>query len=161
PAATTRLWTRRMFRWQLETILLLLAEGTIGLWASVKTNGPPGPVIAVLGGVVFAVALVARRLLRSGRVRLRPVGAAAAALLLGACGAASGTTTGHSVDVVATTTQIADWVRSVGGSAVTVHQILQPNTDPHDYEPRPRDVEAAAAARVVFENGDGLDAWMG
>jgi ABC-type Zn uptake system ZnuABC Zn-binding protein ZnuA len=49
----------------------------------------------------------------------------------------------------------------VGGSAVTVHQILQPNTDPHEYEPRPLDVESTAQADVVFENGDGLDNWMG
>jgi ABC-type Zn uptake system ZnuABC Zn-binding protein ZnuA len=42
-----------------------------------------------------------------------------------------------------------------------VHQILQPNTDPHEYEPRPADVERTAEARVVFENGDNLDHWMG
>jgi zinc/manganese transport system substrate-binding protein len=41
-----------------------------------------------------------------------------------------------------------------------VHQILRPNTDPHEYEPRPRDVEATARAKVVLESGDGLDDWM-
>src|SRR5439155_22040256 len=61
----------------------------------------------------------------------------------------------------ATTTQIADWTRAVGGGDVAVHQILQPNTDPHEYEPRPKDVEATAGARIVFENGDELDHWMG
>ena len=30
-------------------------------------------------------------------------------------------------------------------SAVDVHQILRPNTDPHEYEPRPSDVDATAA----------------
>ena len=44
---------------------------------------------------------------------------------------------------------------------MAVHQILQPNTDPHEYEPRPKDVEATAGARIVFENGDELDHWMG
>ena len=63
--------------------------------------------------------------------------------------------------VVATTTQIGDWTRAVAGDAARVHQILQPNTDPHDYEPRPADVEAVAGAKLVFLNGDGLDAWMG
>jgi ABC-type Zn uptake system ZnuABC Zn-binding protein ZnuA len=38
---------------------------------------------------------------------------------------------------------------------------LQPNSDPHEYEPRPADVEAVATAKVVLENGDKLDAWMG
>jgi ABC-type Zn uptake system ZnuABC Zn-binding protein ZnuA len=42
-----------------------------------------------------------------------------------------------------------------------VDQILQPNTDPHTYEPRPSDVEAAAGARLVFANGDNLDSWVG
>ena len=65
------------------------------------------------------------------------------------------------MDVVATTTQIGDWARQVGGRFVDVHQILQPNSDPHDYEPRPADVTATAGAKVVFENGDELDHWMG
>ena len=63
--------------------------------------------------------------------------------------------------MVATTTQIGDWARQVGGDGVEVHQLLQPNSDPHDYEPRPADVVATAGADVVFENGDELDHWMG
>ena len=51
--------------------------------------------------------------------------------------------------MVATTTQLGDFVRNVGGEAVEVDQILQPNTDPHDYEPRPSDVEGAAGAKLV------------
>ena len=51
-------------------------------------------------------------------------------------------------------------MREIGGGAVGVHQILQPNTDPHEYEPRPADVAATAGARLVVESGDGLDAWM-
>jgi zinc/manganese transport system substrate-binding protein/manganese/iron transport system substrate-binding protein len=35
------------------------------------------------------------------------------------------------VTVVATTTQVADFVRNVGGRRVDVHQILHPNADPH------------------------------
>jgi zinc/manganese transport system substrate-binding protein len=40
-------------------------------------------------------------------------------------------------------------------------QVLQPNSDPHEYEPRPDDVRALLHAPLVFESGDGLDAWMG
>ena len=39
--------------------------------------------------------------------------------------------------------------------------MLQPNTDPHEYEPRPSDIEAAADAELVFANGDELDGWVG
>jgi ABC-type Zn uptake system ZnuABC Zn-binding protein ZnuA len=65
------------------------------------------------------------------------------------------------VKVIATTTQLGDIVREVGGPNVRVTQILKPNTDPHDYEPRPRDVQETAGAKVVFVSGDNLDRWMG
>ena len=101
------------------------------------------------------------------RLRLRRLSLAVAllcvaALAVAGCGGSDSDSGGGAehVDVVATTTQIGDWVREVGGDAVDVHQILQPNTDPHDYEPRPSDVQAAAEAQVVFANGDELDAWI-
>src|SRR5439155_19202085 len=72
-----------------------------------------------------------------------------------------GATTSHRGPlVVATTTQIGDWARVVGGDDVTVHQLLQAKADPHEYEPRPGDVVATAGAAVVLENGVGLDHWM-
>jgi ABC-type Zn uptake system ZnuABC Zn-binding protein ZnuA len=87
---------------------------------------------------------------------------AAAALVAAGCGAGSGSSSRPgAVDVVATTTQLGDIVRAVGGDAVDVHQILRANTDPHDYEPRPKDIQATAGAQVVVTSGDRLDAWMG
>jgi ABC-type Zn uptake system ZnuABC Zn-binding protein ZnuA len=62
--------------------------------------------------------------------------------------------------VVATTTQLGDIVREVGGDAAEVHQILQPNTDPHDYEPRPDDVKSVADAKIVVASGNELDHWV-
>jgi ABC-type Zn uptake system ZnuABC Zn-binding protein ZnuA len=44
---------------------------------------------------------------------------------------------------------------------VQVTQLLQPNTDPHDYEPRPSDLRAVAEADVVLASGGDLDAWVG
>src|SRR5207244_292506 len=79
--------------------------------------------------------------------------APAAAILLVLVGCGSGGSSSRGLPVVATTTQIGDWARQVGGPSVSVHQILRPNTDPHEYEPRPSDVVAASAARVVLENG--------
>ncbi|WP_250287254.1 MULTISPECIES: metal ABC transporter substrate-binding protein [unclassified Frankia] len=62
--------------------------------------------------------------------------------------------------VVATTTQVADFVRAVGGDRVQVTQILRPNVDPHDYEPSPADVKAVGEADVLVANGVGLEKWL-
>ncbi len=67
---------------------------------------------------------------------------------------------GDGPKVVATTTVLGDVVRAVGGRSADVTQLLQPNSDPHEYEPRPSDVRAAADARIVFASGDGLDRWI-
>lgn len=85
----------------------------------------------------------------------------ALAAAVAGCGASGGEGDGGAtVDVVATTTQVADFAREVGGDAVGVHQLLQPNSDPHDYEPRPSDVQAVAGADVIFASGGGLDGWI-
>jgi ABC-type Zn uptake system ZnuABC Zn-binding protein ZnuA/ABC-type Mn2+/Zn2+ transport system permease subunit len=159
PAATTRLWARRLGSWQAATVGLVAAEGTVGLWLSVELNVPPGAAIGVLAGAVFAIAAAARSLALDRRAAVLAAGTALCALVAAGCGAGTGSDAGR-VDAVATTTQIADFVRAVGGRDVRVHQILQPNTDPHEYEPRPDDVTATARARVVFVNGDNLDGWM-
>lgn len=95
---------------------------------------------------------------------------AAGALVVAGCGSSGDndktvtTASGASVPritVVATSTQLGDFVREVGGAAVDVHQILQPNTDPHDYEPRPADIEKTSGAKLVVTSGDNLDKWMG
>ena len=64
---------------------------------------------------------------------------------------ATSTTAGGPLKVVATTTQVADFARNIGGDKVTVTQILKPNVDPHDYEPSPADIQAIADADVVVE----------
>src|SRR6478609_6119808 len=61
--------------------------------------------------------------------------------------------------VVATTTQLADLARNVApGAQVTA--ILKPNTDPHEYEVRPRDVKALARADLVLRSGGEPDEWL-
>jgi zinc/manganese transport system substrate-binding protein len=160
PALTARLFAERMLSWQLASVALVALEGTVGLWLSVKTDAPPGATIAVVAGVVFAIAAGARALVRA-RHRT-PVLAVVALIAIGAllagCGS-SGSGSGQ-LQVVATTTQIGDFVREVGGNAVAVDQILQPNTDPHEYEPRPSDVVGAAEAKLVFASGDEMDSWV-
>lgn len=160
PALTVRLFAERMLSWQLGTVALVATEGVVGLWLAVETDAPPGATIAVVAGAAFALAAAARALARSRwrRPAFAAVGSTILVLLGAGCGA--GGSDGDRLQVVATTTQIGDFVREVGGDAVEVDQILQPNTDPHEYEPRPSDVTGAAAARLVFANGDDLDDWI-
>jgi ABC-type Zn uptake system ZnuABC Zn-binding protein ZnuA/ABC-type Mn2+/Zn2+ transport system permease subunit len=159
PAATVRIWSKRLVSWQLQSIALVALEGTAGLWLSVRTNAPPGATIATLAGGVFVVAAVARAVWDRRGVLPLVAGVVALILLFVACDSSAARGSGN-LEVVATTTQIGDWARVVGGDAISLTQLLQPNTDPHDYEPRPSDVTATAAADIVFENGDELDAWM-
>jgi zinc/manganese transport system substrate-binding protein len=76
------------------------------------------------------------------------------------CGHGAGAGSGSGVDVVATTTQVGDLVRNVGGARVDLHQILKPNTDPHEYEPRPSDVKSVADAALVVRSGGDVDDWL-
>jgi ABC-type Zn uptake system ZnuABC Zn-binding protein ZnuA/ABC-type Mn2+/Zn2+ transport system permease subunit len=160
PAVTARLLTDRLLRWQLLSVALVALEGTVGLWLSVKTDAPPGATIACVAGGTFIAVAGVRAL--PGIPRGTAIATALIALPLLATGCTSSSAGGDpgKLDVVATTTQLGDFVRNVGAGAVEVDQILQPNTDPHDYEPRPSDVEGAAGAELVFASGDELDAWV-
>jgi ABC-type Zn uptake system ZnuABC Zn-binding protein ZnuA len=62
--------------------------------------------------------------------------------------------------VVATTTQAADLARNVAGDDVEVVGLLAPNADPHDYEMRPRDLQALADADLVVRSGGDVDEWV-
>src|SRR5258708_31000708 len=61
--------------------------------------------------------------------------------------------------VVATTTQVEDFVGNVGGERITLLPVLAPDADPHSYQPTASDARNFAAADVVFANGVGLETW--
>ena len=158
PAATTRLVCDRMRSWQLATVALAAAEGVGGMWLAFQVDAPPGAAIAVLGGAVFALVAVARALLRRPRALAAALAALAAPGLSGCAQVGHGS--GGKPVVVATTTQLGDLARALGGDRIEVRQILQPGSDPHEYELRPSDVAAVAGADLVLLSGMGLDDWM-
>jgi ABC-type Zn uptake system ZnuABC Zn-binding protein ZnuA len=84
----------------------------------------------------------------------------AAAAVLAACGAGDGDAGTSGTRIVATTSQVGDLARAVAGERAGVRQILQPNSDPHEYEPRPSDVKAVADAAIVLRSGGDLDDWL-
>jgi len=95
------------------------------------------------------------------------LGAAALAASLAACGGGEETGSAPASEpakerlaVVATTMQLQDFTRQVGGDRVEVRGILGPDNEPHEYEPTPSDAEALTDADVVVENGANLDEWL-
>jgi ABC-type Zn uptake system ZnuABC Zn-binding protein ZnuA/ABC-type Mn2+/Zn2+ transport system permease subunit len=159
PAITARLLTERLRSWQLLSIALVAAEGTVGLWLSVETDAPPGATIACVAGGVFVLVALGRALARLPRPAAAAAALTALALVGAGCGGSGGGDEGK-VTAIATTTQVGDFVGEAGGEAVEVEQLLQPNSDPHDYEPRPSDVRAVAEADVIYASGEGLDEWI-
>jgi ABC-type Zn uptake system ZnuABC Zn-binding protein ZnuA len=61
---------------------------------------------------------------------------------------------------VATTTVLADLVRSVGGDRVVVDSLAPKGGDVHTFDPRPSDIRRVAGAQLVVANGLGLDEWL-
>lgn len=86
--------------------------------------------------------------------------------ILAACGDTTSTaptgaaSTGGKINVLATTTQLGDFVRNIGGERVQLTQVLRPDDDPHDYDPTANDSKNAAAAQLIIKNGLGVDDWL-
>jgi ABC-type Mn2+/Zn2+ transport system permease subunit len=58
PAATARLLTDDLRELRRAATLLALAEGSAALWLAVRVDVGPGPLLALIGGAVFAAAAV-------------------------------------------------------------------------------------------------------
>ncbi|MFH0938096.1 MAG: metal ABC transporter substrate-binding protein [Planctomycetota bacterium] len=65
----------------------------------------------------------------------------------------------ESFSVVGTIFPLADWLREIGGSDVTVHCLVAGAANPHHFEPSTRDAVRISQARAVFAIGLGLDVW--
>lgn len=64
------------------------------------------------------------------------------------------------VDVVASFSILADFARTVGGEAATAISLVPPDGDPHSFQPRPSDLGRLKRARLIVENGLGLEGWL-
>ncbi|MDX1975073.1 MAG: metal ABC transporter substrate-binding protein [Rickettsiales bacterium] len=62
--------------------------------------------------------------------------------------------------VVASFSIIADITREIGGDAIAVTSLVQPNSDAHMYEPTPTDVKTVAKAQLIIVNGLGFEGWL-
>ncbi|MBE9216786.1 metal ABC transporter substrate-binding protein [Plectonema cf. radiosum LEGE 06105] len=60
-------------------------------------------------------------------------------------------------NVVASNTIIADLTEKIGGEEIDLTSILQPGTDPHVYEPVPKDTILLEKAELILYNGYNLE----
>jgi manganese/zinc/iron transport system substrate-binding protein len=82
-------------------------------------------------------------------------------LLAAGCGGDKAPANDDVLDIVATTGQVADMVRHVGGDRVRVTALMGPGVDPHLYKASAGDVERLRGADAIFFNGLHLEAKMG
>jgi zinc/manganese transport system substrate-binding protein/manganese/iron transport system substrate-binding protein len=78
-------------------------------------------------------------------------------------GSDNGSSTGSNgggLKVIATTTQIGDFARDVGGDRIDLDVLVSPNQDVHDFQLEPSQIRAISDADVVLRNGLQLDAFL-
>ncbi|MEU8579246.1 metal ABC transporter solute-binding protein, Zn/Mn family [Streptomyces abikoensis] len=77
-----------------------------------------------------------------------------------ASGSGSGSGSGKKIEVVAAENFWGSIAAQLGGDHVHVTSIIgNPDTDPHDYEPKVADARSVAGARYTIVNGIGYDSW--
>jgi zinc/manganese transport system substrate-binding protein len=98
----------------------------------------------------------------SRRSLLAGAAGVAVATALAACGEAESSASGDlRLKIVATESFWGSIAAQLGGGYVDVTSLItNPNTDPHDFEPKPSDARTVADARYVILNGAGYDPWM-
>jgi len=80
--------------------------------------------------------------------------------VLAGCSSSGTSSSAAGVRVVAAENVWGDIAREIAGNRADVVSIVSnPDADPHDYEPTPRDARAFAGADLVIENGIGYDPW--
>lgn len=95
------------------------------------------------------------------RVRLlAPALAAASVTVLAGCATADEASDGGTPAVVATTTQVADFTREVGGDAVEVTPLLTAGQSAHSFDPSAAQLLALGEADALVVNGGGLESWL-
>lgn len=64
------------------------------------------------------------------------------------------------IKVVASFSILGDIVKQVGGDRVEVETLVGPDGDAHVFSPSPADARKVSQAKLIFENGLGLEGWM-
>ena len=152
PAITARLFCRQVWTLALTAVLLSATASYLGLVLAYHLACPCGPAIVLTAGVFYLGALT--RYLKP-KVRL----VSAMILLIGGGGGArlllsSGVLhTAPHAPIITSFNILADFAHELAGPDISVTSLLGPGSDPHAYEPSPRDLVRLLKAKVVIING--------
>lgn len=67
---------------------------------------------------------------------------------------------GGRLSVVATTTQVGEAARAIGGDAIELTVLLPPGAEAHDFEMTPVAATSIESADLILQSGAGLEAWL-
>ncbi|WP_269924813.1 metal ABC transporter substrate-binding protein [Paenisporosarcina quisquiliarum] len=85
-------------------------------------------------------------------------------LLITGCGKENNATKDtDKIQVIATYSIIYDIVKNVGGEQIEIHTLAPVGSNPHEYDPLPKDVQLTTDADAVFYNGlnlEGGNSWF-
>ena len=64
------------------------------------------------------------------------------------------------ISVVTSFSTLNSFVTAVGGSRVSVQNLVPVGASPEDYQPTPQDIATLSGARLFVENGAGIETWL-
>ena len=64
------------------------------------------------------------------------------------------------IAVVTTFSTLNSFVQAVGGAHVRVQNLVPVGVSPENYQPTPQDIALLSDAKVLIENGAGMEAWL-
>ena len=115
---------------------------------------------------VLGHAVTRRRVLAASIPALALVASVITGCSAGGTGAAAGSASAAAADasgkvkVVASFYPMADFAEKVGGDHVAVTNLVPAGTEPHEWEPSPKDIQAIEGAGVFVYNGAGMEGWV-
>ncbi|WP_019166244.1 metal ABC transporter substrate-binding protein, partial [Staphylococcus delphini] len=82
-------------------------------------------------------------------------------VLLAACGINKGNESEHKLKIVTTNSILYDMTKNITGDDAEIYSIVPVGQDPHEYEIKPKDVQALTDADVIIYNGFNLESGNG
>lgn len=86
--------------------------------------------------------------------------ALAAVLALSACSPAAEAPSAGTLNVVTTTTQLADFAHQIGGDDISLTSLLAAGASAHHFDPSPKELVALSQADVLIVNGAELEGFI-